>query len=72
MLVKRLTSIRDQFLNLPLKEPLGSRPLLGVVGEIYLRFNTFSNQDIMRRIEQHGGECWIADIAEWIWYTNEN
>jgi len=70
LLVKVLTNIHDRFLQIPLKAPLGSRPLLGVVGEIYLRFNTYSNQDIMRKVEKHGGECWIADIAEWIWYTN--
>lgn len=65
-----LKTIRDRFLSLPLKERPGTRPLIGIVGEIYLRFNTFSNQDLVRKIENHGGECWIADISEWIWYTN--
>ena len=23
-----------------------------------------------RRIERQGGECWLSDIAEWVWYTN--
>lgn len=47
------------------------RPLVGVVGEIFCRLSTFSNEDVVRKIEAHGGECWISDIAEWIWYTNE-
>ncbi|MCK5148900.1 hypothetical protein KAR48_19250 [bacterium] len=69
-LVDALNEIVDSYELLPLNSSLGSRPLIGVVGEIYLRFNSFSNQDVLRRIEQHGGEAWIADIGEWVWYTN--
>ena len=46
------------------------RPLVGVVGEIFCRLNDFSNRQAVRRIEAHGGEAWISDVAEWIWYTN--
>lgn len=69
-LITVLRDIRADFEALPLKEPLGSRPLVGAVGEIYLRFNSYSNQNILRRIEAHGGEAWIADVGEWVWYTN--
>ena len=24
----------------------------------------------MRQIEAHGGEAWLSDISEWVWYTN--
>ncbi|HMB84407.1 MAG TPA: hypothetical protein VKI40_10210 [Terriglobales bacterium] len=48
----------------------GSRPLIGIVGEIFCRLNNFSNQDLVRRLEGQGAECWMADIAEWIAYTN--
>jgi predicted nucleotide-binding protein (sugar kinase/HSP70/actin superfamily) len=47
-----------------------SRPLIGIVGEIFCRLNNFSNQDLVRRLEAAGAECWMADIAEWIAYTN--
>jgi predicted nucleotide-binding protein (sugar kinase/HSP70/actin superfamily) len=66
-----LDNIIALFLKIPLKEEISTRPLIGVVGEIYLRFNSFSNQDMLRRIEALGGESWIADISEWVWYTNE-
>lgn len=46
------------------------RPRIGVVGEIFCRLNNFSNQDLVRRLEAHGAECWMSDIAEWISYTN--
>ena len=46
------------------------RPLVGVVGEIFCRLNTFSNDDVMRKVEEAGGECWISDVSEWVWKTN--
>lgn len=70
LLTGHLESFRDALSRLSLKEPLGSRPLLGIVGEIYLRLSSFSNQNLVRRVEAQGGECWMADVAEWIWYTN--
>jgi predicted nucleotide-binding protein (sugar kinase/HSP70/actin superfamily) len=46
------------------------RPLIGVVGEIFCRLNAFSNDDVVRKVEETGGECWISDVTEWVWYTN--
>jgi predicted nucleotide-binding protein (sugar kinase/HSP70/actin superfamily) len=68
-LVECVHGIRDRFRRVPAKYVRG-RPLIGLVGEIYCRLNNFSNQDCARRIERLGGECWLSDIGEWIWYTN--
>ncbi len=46
------------------------RPLVGIVGEIFCRLNAFSNDDVVRNVEEAGGECWISDVTEWVWYTN--
>lgn len=48
---------------------ISPKPLIGVVGEIYLRTHVQSNQDIIRVIEQFGGEVVNASIAEWVNYT---
>ena len=48
----------------------GSKPLIGIVGEIFVRLNRFSNEDVIRKIEQFGGEAWIAPLTEWILYVN--
>jgi len=45
------------------------KPIIGVVGEIYIRSNRFSNNDLVRKIESLGGEVWLAGMAEWINYT---
>ena len=47
-----------------------TRPLIGIVGEIFCRLNQFSNQQLVRRLEAQGAECWMSDISEWIAYTN--
>jgi predicted nucleotide-binding protein (sugar kinase/HSP70/actin superfamily) len=46
------------------------KPLIGVVGEIFCRLNTFSNYEAVRAIEAHGGEAWLSDVTEWVFYTN--
>ena len=46
------------------------RPLIGIVGEVFCRLNPFSNDDVVRRLEQAGGEAWMSDITEWVWYTD--
>ncbi len=46
------------------------RPLIGVVGEIYIRSNRFGNEDIIRKIERLGGEVWMPPIGEWFFYLN--
>jgi predicted nucleotide-binding protein (sugar kinase/HSP70/actin superfamily) len=49
---------------------LGVKPLIGIVGEIFVRLNRFSNEDVIRKIEQFGGEAWMAPLTEWILYVN--
>jgi predicted CoA-substrate-specific enzyme activase len=48
----------------------GTKPLIGIVGEIFVRLNRFANEDAIRKIEQFGGEAWIAPLTEWILYVN--
>lgn len=46
------------------------RPLIGIIGEIYVRSNQFSNEFIIRRIEALGGEAVIPGMQEWVEYTD--
>jgi predicted nucleotide-binding protein (sugar kinase/HSP70/actin superfamily) len=48
---------------------IGPKPLIGVVGEIYLRTHVRSNQDIIRMLEQYGAEVVNASVTEWVDYT---
>jgi predicted nucleotide-binding protein (sugar kinase/HSP70/actin superfamily) len=49
------------------REP--NTPLIGIVGEIFCRLNAFSNEDLVRRLEEYEAEAWISDLTEWVWYT---
>jgi predicted nucleotide-binding protein (sugar kinase/HSP70/actin superfamily) len=65
-----LLRVRARFRSLPLCRDR-NRPLIGVVGEIFCRLNTFSNEELVRRLEAAGAEMWMNDISEWVWYTND-
>jgi predicted nucleotide-binding protein (sugar kinase/HSP70/actin superfamily) len=42
------------------------KPLIGIVGEIYLRTHIRSNQDLIRTLEKHGAEVVNASLIEWV------
>jgi len=65
--IEALKYARERFKEIPVRDE--NRPLIGIVGEIFCRLNNYSNDDIIRRIEENGGEAWQSDITEWIWYT---
>jgi predicted nucleotide-binding protein (sugar kinase/HSP70/actin superfamily) len=68
-LVASIARARDRFRCVPARfDP--EAPLIGVVGEIFCRLNTFSNEDLVRKLEGFGAETWLSHIAEWIAYTN--
>jgi predicted nucleotide-binding protein (sugar kinase/HSP70/actin superfamily) len=67
-LVEEMIRSRDRFRAIPVRKE--SRPLIGVVGEIFCRLNRFSNQNLVKKIEEYGGEVWLSDVGEWVWYTN--
>jgi len=44
------------------------KPLIGIVGEIFLRMHVNANQDLIRVLERHGAEVVNASLAEWVNY----
>lgn len=46
------------------------RPIVGVVGEIYLRNNRFSNNHLITKLEKLGLEVRLATFTEWPLYTS--
>ncbi|KKK47047.1 hypothetical protein LCGC14_3159130, partial [marine sediment metagenome] len=46
------------------------RPLIGIVGEMYVRSSKFSNEDLVRKIEALGGKVWLSTVEEWLYYLN--
>ncbi len=69
-LSQALLLARNRYHRIPAKFTR-NRPLIGIVGEIYCRLDEFSNEYLVNKIEEFGGEAWMSDIAEWVWYTND-
>jgi predicted nucleotide-binding protein (sugar kinase/HSP70/actin superfamily) len=66
-----LRQARGAFDDLALS-PNGRKPIVGIVGEIYTRANTFSNENAVREIEALGGEVWMPPIGEWLLYVTHS
>ena len=64
-----MKKIRDRFRRIPALY-VRNKPLVGVVGEIFCRLDEFSNDYLVRRIEDQGGEAFLSGVSEWVWYTN--
>ncbi len=54
--------------EIPLKNGL-RKPVIAVVGEIFMRDNPFCNGFLIDRLEKNGAETWIAPFGEWLSYT---
>ena len=59
-----MNSIRSRW-----KSP-GSKPLIGIVGEIFVRLNRLQQRGCDSKDRTVRGEAWIAPLTEWILYVN--
>jgi predicted nucleotide-binding protein (sugar kinase/HSP70/actin superfamily) len=66
---KTMRVLRDTFSQIPI-DRRERKPIIGMVGEIYIRSNRFCNNNVVRQVESLGGEVWVAPISEWVFYTN--
>jgi predicted CoA-substrate-specific enzyme activase len=63
-----LRGMRMDFENL--SRYSGQKPLIGIIGEIFVRSHRFSNEDLVKKVEALGGEAWLAPVEEWVYYVN--
>lgn len=68
-LVGLVEQMRDRFRAIPADYVKG-RPLIGIIGEIFCRLNDFANHSLLACVERLGGECWMSEFSEWVWYSN--
>jgi predicted nucleotide-binding protein (sugar kinase/HSP70/actin superfamily) len=47
-----------------------AKPIIGLVGEFYVRASAFSNQTLIDKLEDLGAEVWSAPVYEWFLYRN--
>jgi predicted CoA-substrate-specific enzyme activase len=66
---KVMKDIRKKFKNIKIDRS-ERKPIIGIVGEIYIRSHIFANDYIVKTIEEFGGEAWLPPMAEWFFYVN--
>ena len=67
-LTETLAGIAHLFTQIPLNN--GKRkPVVAIVGEIFMRDNDFCSAHLVSRLEKFGAETWIAPFAEWLSYS---
>ncbi len=59
-----------EFRGVPRRNGGARRPLIGLVGEFFVRLHDGSNQHIIRKLEQAGAEVWLAPMTEFFIYAN--
>jgi predicted CoA-substrate-specific enzyme activase len=64
-----MESIAEDFAAIKLDSNI-QKPMIGIVGEIYVRSHPFANSNIIARLEELGAVCDLASLSEWIYYTN--
>ncbi|MGD9401962.1 MAG: acyl-CoA dehydratase activase, partial [bacterium] len=64
-----LEEIRNKLYAIPIDDSV-RKPLIGIVGEVFVRTNAFSNNNIVAEVERLGGEALLPPFTEWIMYTN--
>ncbi|HSM61610.1 MAG TPA: hypothetical protein VK849_12465 [Longimicrobiales bacterium] len=68
-IVRALEEAAARFRALPCRSP-GSRPLVAIMGEIYLMLNARSNLDLVRAVEGAGGEVLLGTFTDWLLFVD--
>ncbi|MBC8414460.1 CoA protein activase, partial [bacterium] len=69
LMMDLINKMKKSFADIPRNNE--QRPLIGIIGEIFVRHNSFANENIVRKVEKLGGEVWLAPLEEWIYYVNK-
>ncbi len=64
-----MNNMKRDFQNIPKYKD--KKPLIGIVGEIFVRSHSFSNENLTKRLESLGAEVYLTPIEEWIHYVNK-
>ena len=63
-----LRRAQRDFAAVPRLDGAGGRPLIGLVGEWFVRLHDGANQRIIRKLERAGAEVWLAPPSEFFSY----
>jgi predicted CoA-substrate-specific enzyme activase len=65
-----LRRAQRDFASVPRADGGAPRPLIGLVGEFFVRIHDGSNQHVIRKLEKSGAEVWLAPATEFFAYAS--
>ncbi len=65
---KVLTGVAEEFMAIKVDKSI-KRPVVAIIGEIFMRDNAGCNGNIANRLEDLGAEVLIGPFSEWIYYS---
>jgi predicted CoA-substrate-specific enzyme activase len=63
-----MSEIAAEFMSIPVDRKI-RKPVVAVIGEIFMRDNAPCNGNISNRLEELGAEVLVAPFSEWIYYS---
>jgi predicted CoA-substrate-specific enzyme activase len=67
-IVQVLNEAAKEFQSIPVDNSV-QKPIVAIVGEIFMRDNPFCSNQLVRRMEDLGAETLMAPFAEWVNYS---
>ena len=67
---KNIKAIVKEFDELPLNDKV--KPKVGIVGEILVKFNDVANNNVVKIIEEEGGEAVVPELTDFLLYCATN
>lgn len=67
-LLKVMARVAEEFRNIPVKNGY-RKPIIPIVGEIFMRDNEYCNGNLVRKLENLGAETVMAPFSEWLAYS---
>ncbi len=68
-ITKLLKEAANEFKAIPVDQS-ERKPIVAIVGEIFMRDNQFCSNNLVRRLESLGAETLMAPFAEWVNYSS--
>jgi len=68
-IVAEIESAAQKFAAIPIHAQQ-KKPVIAVVGEIFMRDNAYCSDNVVKRLEELGAETLMAPIAEWVSYSS--
>lgn len=67
-LLPMMRTARADFAAIPVRET--DYPWIGMFGEVFVREHHYSNQQLIKRLEELGAHVWLVPFSEWLFYIN--